>query len=283
MHCIRRAALRAASASSRFVAVPRQHVAANVMQISKANVRPTAVLPLSRYFSQTVPAAQEDKAAADAVESAIKAAEQSGSTADDNPTLQSSLTENELALKQGYTVFISNMTFDATDVHLQEAFSKYGTITKVNIARDGRGLSRGFGFVTYTEKESADRAIREAGNSFWHGRRITVDHRKEGPSGVARRTQRAITGPTNSLYIGNIPYEASDADLNQLFRSLDGVRDVRVAVDRNTGWPRGFAHCDFHNTEDAQKAHEVLSQSAISGRQLRVDYAENRKYGGQAQ
>ncbi|KAI0555055.1 RNA-binding domain-containing protein [Xylaria curta] len=280
MHCIRRAALRAASASSRFVAVPRQHVAASVMQISKANVRPTAVLPLSRYFSQTVPAAQEDEGA---VDSAIKAAEQSGSTADDNPALQSSPTESELALRQGSTIFVSNMTFDASEEHLQEAFGKYGTIMNLNIARDGRGLSRGFGFVTYTNKESANRAIKEAGNSFWHGRRITVDHRKEGPSSVTRRTQRGIIGPTNSLYIGNIPYEASDSDLNQLFRSLDGVRDVRVAVDRNTGWPRGFAHCDFHSVEGAQKAYEVLSQSTISGRQLRVDFAENRKPGGQAQ
>ncbi|KAI0193203.1 nucleic acid-binding protein [Xylaria flabelliformis] len=275
MHCIRRAALRAASASSRFVAVPRQHVAANAMQISKANVRPTAVLPLSRYFSQTVLAAQEDKGEAGIVDNAIEAADSNGSTADDSSPLQSSLGRKQ----QDYTIFVSNMTFDATDVHLQEAFSKYGNIERLNIARDGRGLSRGFGFITYTDQESADRAIREANNSFWHGRRITVDHRKESPTGAGRK-QRDIQGPTNSLYIGNIPYEASDADLNQMFRRLDDVADVRVAVDRNTGWPRGFAHCDFNTVEGAQKAFETLSSATLSGRQLRVDYAENRKQPG---
>ncbi|TRX90200.1 hypothetical protein FHL15_008928 [Xylaria flabelliformis] len=239
------------------------------MQISKANVRPIAVLPLSRHFSQTALVAQEDKGEAEAVDNAIEAA-------DNDSPLQSSQTATEMGRRQGYAIFISNMTFDATDVHLQEAFSKYGNIETLNIARDGRGLSRGFGFITYTDKESADRAVREAHNSFWHGRRISVDHRKEAPSG-AGKSRREVVGPTNSLYIGNIPYEASDADLNQMFRRLDDVADVRVAVDRNTGWPRGFAHCDFNTVEGAQKAFEALSQATLSGRQLRVDYAENRK------
>ncbi|KAI0448520.1 RNA-binding domain-containing protein [Xylaria acuta] len=268
MHCVRRAALRAACASSRFVAVPRQQVAANAMQISKVNVRPTAVLPLFRYFSQTAPAAQEEKEADEAaLDNAIEAA-------DSDAPLQSSPTEQERIVRNGHTVFISNMTFDATDKHLYEAFGKYGNILTVNIARDGRGLSRGFGFVTYADKESADRAVSEASDSFWHGRRIKVDHRKEGPSAKARQ---AKLGPTSSLYIGNIPYEASDADLNQLFRRLENVRDVRVAVDRNTGWPRGFAHADFKDVESAQKAHEFLNQESLNGRQLRVDFAEARK------
>lgn len=83
-------------------------------------------------------------------------------------------------------------------------------------------------------------------------------------------------GPTNSIYIGNIPYEASDADLNKMFRSLDKVRDIRVAIDRNTGWPRGFAHADFHDVESAQKAYEFLQGQTLNGRSLRVDYAEPR-------
>ncbi|KAI0203855.1 RNA-binding domain-containing protein [Astrocystis sublimbata] len=262
MHCVRRAALRTACASSRFAAVPRQQVAANLVQISKANVRPTAVLPLSRYFSQTAPVAEEEK---DIVDNAINAAgpgNAASSAAEDDP--------------ESNTVFISNMTFDATDVHLEEAFGKYGEITRVNIGRDGRGLSRGFGFVRFTTQEAADRAVAEASNSFWHGRRIRVEHRK--PAGESSAGGRAgRTGPTNSLYIGNIPYEASDADLNAMFRKLDNVRDVRVAVDRNTGWPRGFAHADFHDVESAKKAYEFLSTETLSGRQLRIDFSSPRK------
>lgn len=83
--------------------------------------------------------------------------------------------------------------------------------------------------------------------------------------------------PTSSLYIGNIPYETSDADLNRLFKDLENVKEVRVAVDRNTGWPRGFAHADFYDVESAKKAHEQLQNFEIGGRRVRIDYAETKE------
>lgn len=94
--------------------------------------------------------------------------------------------------------------------------------------------------------------------------------------GTIKPSRQPITQPTDSLYIGNIPYETSDADLNRLFHDLDGVKDVRVAVDRNTGWPRGFAHADFNSVEDCTKAHEKLMAMEFGGRKLRIDYS-NRK------
>lgn len=136
-------------------------------------------------------------------------------------------------------------------------------------------ITLSFGFVTFADKESADRAVLEAHDSFWHGRRIRVDHRKQSTN--EGKPKQGVSGPTNSLYIGNIPYEASDADLNNLFRRLENVKDVRVAVDRNTGWPRGFAHADFEDIESAKKAFEFLSQETLNGRQLRIDFAVHRR------
>ncbi|CAJ2501008.1 Uu.00g038610.m01.CDS01 [Anthostomella pinea] len=247
------------------------------MQVSKANMRPATTLPLARYFSQTSRVAEEakDQVVEDA---AIESTEETGSTVKSDTLLESSQTERERG-RDGHSIFISNMTFDATDVHLREAFGKYGDITAINIGRDGRGLSRGFGFITFTTKESADRAVEEVHKSFWHGRRINVEHRKPSSSdgrSEARGQRPQNTTPTNSIYIGNIPYETSDADLNRLFRELDNVTDVRVAVDRNTGWPRGFAHADFTDVESAIKGYEKISSTAIGGRQLRVDYSQRR-------
>lgn len=260
--------------------MPRQQVTAMAMQIGKANKQPTGVLPLSRHFSQTMSVAYEEK---DGDKFADEAAENFGGAAefDSTPTteapLQSSQTEGQRAEERGGSIYISNMTFDATEAHLQEAFSKYGEIVSANIGRDGRGLSRGFGFVTFATKEAADRAVDEANDSFWHGRRINVHPRKQGVSASPGTRSGEPKTPTNSLYIGNIPYETSDAELNQMFRSLENVTDVRVAVDRNTGWPRGFAHADFTDLESAQRAFEVLSKTSLSGRTLRIDYADNRK------
>lgn len=117
------------------VAVPRQQVASFAMQISKANVRPAAMLPLIRHFSQTSRVAQDEKAA---VEEAIESAERTGSTADESSTATSQGPD------MSKTIFVSNMAYDVTDAHISEAFGKFGSIVQINIARDNRGLSRGY-------------------------------------------------------------------------------------------------------------------------------------------
>jgi nucleolin len=58
-----------------------------------------------------------------------------------------------------------------------------------------------------------------------------------------------------------------------LFRTIKNVLDVRVAIDRRSGQPRGFAHADFIDVESAVKAKEILEEKSVYGRQLRVDYS----------
>lgn len=63
--------------------------------------------------------------------------------------------------------------------------------------------------------------------------------------------------------------------LADLFREIRNVLDVRVAIDRRTGQPRGFAHADFIDVQSAQRAKEHLEKKEVYGRQLRVDYSQN--------
>jgi nucleolin len=81
--------------------------------------------------------------------------------------------------------------------------------------------------------------------------------------------------PSKTLFIGNMSFEMSDKDLNDLFRDIRNVMDVRVAIDRRTGQPRGFAHADFIDVASATKAKEVLKQKVIYGRELRVDFSKS--------
>lgn len=81
--------------------------------------------------------------------------------------------------------------------------------------------------------------------------------------------------PSKTLFIGNMSFEMSDKDLNDLFRDIRNVMDVRVAIDRRTGQPRGFAHADFVDVQSATKAREVLKEKVIYGRQLRVDFSKS--------
>ena len=61
--------------------------------------------------------------------------------------------------------------------------------------------------------------------------------------------------------------------LADLFREIKDVLDVRVAIDRRSGQPRGFAHADFIDVPSAEKAKRVLEAKVIYGRQLRVDFS----------
>lgn len=116
--------------------------------------------------------------------------------------------------------------------------------------------------------EESARAISEIHGSFWQGRRMQCAPKTSGNTTV----RAAVKEPTKFIYIGNIPYETTDAELNRLFKSLENVTDVRVAVDRVTGWPRGFAHADFTTVEAAQRALKQLQGMQLAGRQLRVDF-----------
>jgi nucleolin len=108
--------------------------------------------------------------------------------------------------------------------------------------------------------------------SIFQGRRIAVQfHRRREPINLTQ--PKRYNEPSKTLFIGNMSFEMSDKDLNDLFREVRNVVDVRVAIDRRTGAPRGFAHADFIDVESAMKAREYLKDKEIYGRKLRVDYS----------
>ncbi|KAI1803350.1 RNA-binding domain-containing protein [Daldinia bambusicola] len=255
MHSLRRAAARAAS-SSIAVAAPRKQIASFAMQVCKATARPAVLMPVARHFSMTSRMAQYESENA-AFDQTFESAEQTQSGQDP---------------EQAKKIYVRNLPYDATDDMIKEAFTKYGEVADIQVAREPSGASKGFCFISFTDEESATRAIEEGDNSFWQGRRMFVQPRTS--IGGGPRTPKAPRDPSSSLYIGNIPYETSDADLNTIFRDLENVVNVRVAVDRNTGWPRGFAHADFKSIEDAEKAFEKLQGFTLGQRTLRIDYAD---------
>ncbi|KAL2159260.1 hypothetical protein VTH06DRAFT_2695 [Thermothelomyces fergusii] len=171
------------------------------------------------------------------------------------------------------TAFVRNIVFEIDEQHLTKAFSKYGTVTNVYIARDPRGMSKGYGFVSFSTPEELKAACENVNGSFWHGRRITCLPRAPEGRKKQARNRNSPDHPTQQLFIGNIPYETTDAELNRLFRGLGNIRDVRVAVDRTTGWPRGFAHADFETVEAAIEAKKKLEGAKLGDRVLRIDFA----------
>ena len=75
------------------------------------------------------------------------------------------------------------------------------------------------------------------------------------------------------LYVGNLPFEATEADLQALFAQSGTVETVNIVRDRDTGRARGFAFVEMANTGDAQNAITQLNAKPFGGRNLTVNEA----------
>ncbi|KAK5256845.1 hypothetical protein LTR16_002256, partial [Cryomyces antarcticus] len=142
-------------------------------------------------------------------------------------------------------LYVGNLYFEVREDVLKREFQRFGNVANCRIVYDNRGLSKGFGYVEFDDLESATNAIQGLNSAVFEGRRLAVQyHMRREPRG-ATSEPRELREPSKTLFIGNMSFEMSDKDLNDLFREIRNVLDVRVAIDRRTGQPRGFAHADF--------------------------------------
>jgi RNA recognition motif-containing protein len=75
------------------------------------------------------------------------------------------------------------------------------------------------------------------------------------------------------LYVGNIPYDTNEQDLQDLFAQAGNVESVTVMRDRDTGRARGFAFVEMSSDDDAQNAITKLNDQQFGGRRLTVNEA----------
>ena len=79
---------------------------------------------------------------------------------------------------------------------------------------------------------------------------------------------------STKLYVGNLPYEATESDLQTLFESAGQVSTVNIIRDRATGQARGFAFVEMNDAESAQRAISELDKHQYGGRSLTVNEAK---------
>jgi RNA recognition motif-containing protein len=79
---------------------------------------------------------------------------------------------------------------------------------------------------------------------------------------------------SSKLYVGNLPFETTEADLQSLFEAAGQVSTINIVRDRATGRARGFAFVEMQDGEGAQKAISQLDQREFGGRNLTVNEAK---------
>ena len=76
------------------------------------------------------------------------------------------------------------------------------------------------------------------------------------------------------LYVGNLPYDTTESDLQALFAGAGQVAAVNIMRDRTTGQARGFAFVEMTDVEGAQRAIAEFDQHQMGGRSLAVNEAK---------
>lgn len=81
---------------------------------------------------------------------------------------------------------------------------------------------------------------------------------------------------SKSIYVGNLPWSATEEQVQELFSAHGNVISVKLITDRETGRARGFGFVEMEDA-DAANAIEALDNSSYGGRTLRVNEARPRE------
>lgn len=80
-----------------------------------------------------------------------------------------------------------------------------------------------------------------------------------------------------NIYVGNLSYKMTEAELEELFAKFGNVLSAKIVKDRETNRSKGFAFVEMEDATSAQEAIEHLNNKDVGGRNLRVNEAKPRE------
>lgn len=116
--------------------------------------------------------------------------------------------------------------------------------------------------------------------------RVSGGGRVDKPAGGARKQARPDRKPREQapptevssprLYVGNLSYDATEYDLEELFKGVGAVRNVELVYNRHTHKSKGYGFVTMGNVEEAERAVEVLHDQPFMGRKMIVNGARSK-------
>ena len=79
------------------------------------------------------------------------------------------------------------------------------------------------------------------------------------------------------IYVGNLPFSATEDEVRDMFTAYGSVNSVHLVTDRETGRPRGFGFVEMESGDEADEAIGKLNQTQMGGRTLNVNEARPRE------
>jgi RNA recognition motif-containing protein len=182
-------------------------------------------------------------------------------------------------------LFVAGLPDSISDDVLKQLFEATGgKVLNVSLPKDrATGRPRGFGFVTLSTPSEAQAARDALDGSLQGGKSISVrpfqaepprrdaGGPRSGPPGRGPSSQQA---PDRTLYVGNLPYDCTQEEVQTLIGGVvaDGVVRVHLPTDAD-GRKRGFGFVTMASAEAAKTAADALKSADLRGRRLVVNLA----------
>uniref|UniRef100_A0A672LTN6 RNA-binding protein 28-like n=1 Tax=Sinocyclocheilus grahami TaxID=75366 RepID=A0A672LTN6_SINGR len=176
------------------------------------------------------------------------------------------------------TLFVRRLPATATNANLAEVFSEIGPLKNCFVVGDRETKKcRGFGYVTFSMEDDAQRAIKEVRE--YEGEKIFVTVAKKKPDNKKKKkkvkTEEETKSPAKStgikknklkarLIIRNLSFKCEEDDLKQIFSEFGTVMDAKIPL-KPDGKKRGFAFVQFKNMAEAGKALAAMNLKEIKG------------------
>src|SRR5262245_10197901 len=181
-------------------------------------------------------------------------------------------------------LFVAGLPDSITEDVLRQLFEATGgNVVEVSLPKDrATGRPRGFGFVTLSTTEEASSARESLDGSFQGGKSISVrpfqaePPRREGrtPGCGGPPSAGSAAAPDRTLYVGNLPYDATVEEVEGLITSTGSGPVVRVHLPMDPdGRKRGFGFVTMASADAARGAIDGLRGADIRGRRLVVNLA----------
>nr|AAA81023.1 CEBP-1 [Dianthus caryophyllus] len=174
-------------------------------------------------------------------------------------------------------LYVGNLPFDVDSEKLANMFDAAGVVEIAEVIYNREtDRSRGFGFVTMSTVEEADKAVEMFHSYELNGRLLTVN--KAAPRGSRpEKAPREFCPLLSESYVGNLPWDVDNDRLEQLSSEHGKVLSARVVSDRETERSRGFGFVTMASeTEMNDATLGALDGESLEGRPIRVNVAEER-------
>ncbi|XP_067861337.1 RNA-binding protein 28 [Heptranchias perlo] len=180
------------------------------------------------------------------------------------------------------TVFVRNLPASAASGRLEEIYSELGPVKHCFVVKErGSQTCRGFGYVTFSLPEDAQKALKEV--KFYDDQKLSASLAKKkllGKKEVRKEAPKENTKPQTvkklqrkaRLIVRNLSFKCLEDDLKTLFSRYGTVLEVNIPT-KEDGKMRGFAFVQFRNVLEAGKALKGMNLKEIKGRTVAVDWA----------